>query len=63
MYRELATLIDDNDFLTDHDTDTRKYLKVAKPDNEYMEDIAEEMAPTKEGLIMETVNLLADEIN
>jgi hypothetical protein len=62
MYKELATLIDDNDFLTEHDKDTRKYLIVAKPDDEYLEEVAEERAASKEGTILETVSLLVTEM-
>jgi len=36
MYKELASLIDDNDWLTSA-SDSKKYLLIAKPDNEQME--------------------------
>lgn len=48
MYRELASLIDDNDFLTKYDLNDKTYLIIAKPDNEYMYEIVEERSNNKE---------------
>ena len=63
MYKELASLIDDNDFLTEHDKDSKKYLIVVEPDNEYMEEIIDERTNSKEAQIVETVTYLASEID
>lgn len=62
MYRELATLIDDNDFLAENVTDTNKYIIVAKPHDEYIDDMAEEKAATKHGTIKDTMDLLSIEM-
>lgn len=42
MYKELASLIYDNYFLTDYEYRAEKYILVAKPDCEYIDDIMEE---------------------
>jgi len=42
MYKELASLIYDNYFLTNYEVKSEKYILVAKPDNEYIDDIIEE---------------------
>lgn len=42
MYKELASLIYDNYFLTNYEIKADKYIIVAKPDNEYIDDIIEE---------------------
>ena len=44
MYKELASLIYDNYFLTNYELESEKYIIVAKPDNDYIEDIIEERA-------------------
>ena len=53
MYKELATLIDDNDFLTNHQNDENLYLIIAKPDEEYMDELAEERTNSKEAQIID----------
>ncbi|CDW91027.1 wd-40 repeat protein [Stylonychia lemnae] len=44
MYKELASLIYDNYFLTDYELKSDKYILIAKPDCEYIDDIIEERA-------------------
>lgn len=48
MYKELASLIYDNYFLTDYKNEAYRYIIVAKPDEEYIEDLIDERAPNKE---------------
>lgn len=44
MYKELASLIYDNYFLSDYEFKADKYILVAKPDCDYIDDIMEERA-------------------
>lgn len=39
QYRELASLIDDNDYLTINTGVCKRYIMIAKPDNEVIEEI------------------------
>ncbi len=42
MYKELASLIYDNYFLTNYEIKTEKYIITARADCEYIDDIIEE---------------------
>ena len=44
MYKELANLIYDNYFLTNYEIMSEKYIIIAKPDCEYIDDLKEERA-------------------
>lgn len=74
MYKELASLIYDNYFLTDYELQADRYIIVAKPDSEYIDDINEERGKLidsgntendysrNQNLIIENINRLGEEM-
>lgn len=62
MYQEIASMIYDNFFLTDYAKTQKVYIILAKPDDEYIQEVKDDFKPTKETLVEDTVKSLAEDV-
>jgi hypothetical protein len=60
MYQEMASLIDDNDFLVSSLEVFDKYILMAKPDQQIIEEIEDEKLDTKDHQILEAIGELKE---